>query len=163
MHAMAVRDDADIVIGKVVGYGPGKLIPKTLFVENRSGIRLGDWASILWLLSPHKLFRRSMLDEHGIRFPEGRRRLEDHLFVMHAYFHARSISVLADYPCYHWMVRERESTRRCGRSTPRSTTPTSARCSTSSTSTPSRASCATASTRAGCAASCSGARAGRRS
>ena len=109
MHAMAVRDDADIVIGKVVGYGPGKLVPKTLFVENRSGLRLGDWASILWLLSPHKLFRRSMLGEHAIRFPEGRRRLEDHLFVMHAYFHARSISVLADYPCYHWMVREREN------------------------------------------------------
>ncbi|HEX8085488.1 MAG TPA: glycosyltransferase family 2 protein [Solirubrobacteraceae bacterium] len=109
MHAMATRDDADIVIGKVVGHGPGKLVPKTLFVENRSGIRLGDWASILWLLSPHKLFRRAMLDEHGIRFPEGRRRLEDHLFVMHAYFHARSISVLADYPCYHWMVREREN------------------------------------------------------
>ncbi|MDQ5808068.1 MAG: glycosyltransferase, partial [Actinomycetota bacterium] len=109
LHAMAVRDDADVVIGKVVGYGPGKLVPKTLFVENRSGIRLGEWASILWLLSPHKLFRRAMLDEHGIRFPEGRRRLEDHLFVMHAYFHARSISVLADYPCYHWMVREREN------------------------------------------------------
>ena len=109
MHAMAVRDGADIVIGKVVGGGPGKLVPKTLFVENRSGIRLGDWASILWLLSPHKLFRRSMLDEHALRFPEGRRRLEDHVFVMHAYFHARSISVLADYPCYHWMVRERQN------------------------------------------------------
>jgi glycosyltransferase involved in cell wall biosynthesis len=106
LYATAVRDEADVVIGKVVGYGPGKLVPKTLFVENRSGIRLGDWQAILWLLSPHKLFRRSMLDEHGIRFPEGRRRLEDHLFVMHAYFHARSISVLADYPCYHWMVRE---------------------------------------------------------
>jgi poly(ribitol-phosphate) beta-N-acetylglucosaminyltransferase len=108
MHAMALRDDADVVIGKVVGYGPGKLIPRTLFRENRSGVRLGEWAPILWLLSPHKLFRRSMLDEHGIRFPEGRRRLEDHPFVMHAYFHARSISVLADHPCYHWMLRDRD-------------------------------------------------------
>jgi poly(ribitol-phosphate) beta-N-acetylglucosaminyltransferase len=108
MHAMALRDDADVVIGKVVGYGPGKLVPRTLFVENRSGIRLGDWGAILWLLSPHKLFRRSLLDDNAIRFPEGRRRLEDHPFVMHAYFHARSISVLADYPCYHWMLRDRE-------------------------------------------------------
>jgi poly(ribitol-phosphate) beta-N-acetylglucosaminyltransferase len=108
MHAMAVCDDADVVIGKVVGYGPGKLIPRTLFRENRSGIRLGEWSPILWLLSPHKLFRRSLLDEHGIRFPEGRRRLEDHPFVVHAYFHARSISVLADYPCYHWMLRDRD-------------------------------------------------------
>jgi len=108
MHAMAVRDDADVVIAKVVGYGPGKLVPRTLFVENRSGLKLGDWGAILWLLSPHKLFRRSLLDENGIRFPEGRRRLEDHPFVMHAYFHARSISVLADYPCYHWMLRDRD-------------------------------------------------------
>jgi glycosyltransferase involved in cell wall biosynthesis len=108
MHAMAVRDDADIVIGKVVGYGPGKLVPRTLFVENRSAIKLGDWGAILWLLSPHKLFRRALLDDNGIRFPEGKRRLEDHPFVMHAYFHARSISVLADYPCYHWMLRDRD-------------------------------------------------------
>ncbi|HEV2061203.1 MAG TPA: glycosyltransferase family 2 protein [Solirubrobacteraceae bacterium] len=108
MHAMAVRDDADVVIGKVVGYGPGKLVPRKLFVANRSGIRLGEWSPILWLLSPHKLFRRALLDDHGIRFPEGRRRLEDHPFVMHAYFHARSISVLADYPCYHWMLRDRD-------------------------------------------------------
>ncbi|HEX8207737.1 MAG TPA: glycosyltransferase family 2 protein [Solirubrobacteraceae bacterium] len=108
MYAMALRDDADVVIGKVVGYGPGKLVPRTLFAENRSGVRLGDWGAILWLLSPHKLFRRSLLDENGIRFPEGKRRLEDHPFVMHAYFHARSISVLADYPCYHWMLRDRE-------------------------------------------------------
>ncbi|MBX5469670.1 MAG: hypothetical protein IRZ21_07210, partial [Thermoleophilaceae bacterium] len=60
-------------------------------------------------LSPHKLFRRAFLEEHGIRFPEGRRRLEDHVFVTHAYFHARRISVLADYPCYHWMVRRRDN------------------------------------------------------
>jgi glycosyltransferase involved in cell wall biosynthesis len=109
LHATAVRDGADVVIGKVVGHGPGKLVPKALFAENRSGIRLGDWAPVVWLLSPHKLFRKALLDEHSIRFPEGPRRLEDHLFVMHAYFHARSISVLADYPCYHWVVREREN------------------------------------------------------
>ena len=48
-----------------------------------------------------------MLVEHGIRFPEGRRRLEDHLFVVHAYFHANGISVLADRPYYHWTTRER--------------------------------------------------------
>ena len=56
-----------------------------------------------------------MLVEHGIRFPEGRRRLEDHLFVVHAYFHAAGISVLADRPCYHWtLARPRRRTRRTG-------------------------------------------------
>jgi glycosyltransferase involved in cell wall biosynthesis len=101
--AMAEADDADIVIGKVVGHG--KFVPRPLFRRNRSGVSL-DWPPLITLLSPHKLFRRSFLVEHGIRFPEGKRRLEDHLFVMHAFFHTESISVLADYPVYHWMLRD---------------------------------------------------------
>ena len=60
----------------------------------------------LALLTPHKLFRTAMLREHGIRFPEGRRRLEDHLFVVPAYFAAERISVLASYPIYHWVSRQ---------------------------------------------------------
>jgi hypothetical protein len=55
------------------------------------------------MLTPHKLFRRAFLEEHGLRFPEGRRRLEDHPFVLHAYFLSRGISVVADHPCYHWV------------------------------------------------------------
>jgi poly(ribitol-phosphate) beta-N-acetylglucosaminyltransferase len=104
LHATAVRDDADIVVGKVVGHG--KEVPRGLFRRNRSGVSI-EWGPLLWLLSPHKLFRRAFLLEHGLRFPEGRRRLEDHLFVVHAYFHTRRISILADYPCYHWVLRDR--------------------------------------------------------
>ena len=105
MHAMAVRDDADIVIGKVVGHG--KSVPRNLFRRNRTGVDL-QWEALVWLLTPHKLFRRSFLDAHGLRFPEGRRRLEDHVFVMRAYFESPRISVLADYPCYHWVLRDRD-------------------------------------------------------
>jgi poly(ribitol-phosphate) beta-N-acetylglucosaminyltransferase len=103
MHAMALRDGADIVIGKVVGHG--KQVPRNLFRRNRSGVDL-EWEALLWLLTPHKLWRRSFLDAHSLRFPEGRRRLEDHVFVMRAYFSSPSISVLADYPCYHWVLRD---------------------------------------------------------
>ena len=39
-------------------------------------------------LTPHKMFRRAFLLEHGLRFPEGRRRLEDHVFVVEAYLRA---------------------------------------------------------------------------
>ena len=100
--ARAVRDDADVVVGKVVGHG--KSVPRDLFARDRKA-RVG-WPPLQGLLSPHKLFRRALLDEHGIRFPEGRVRLEDHLFVMDAYFHARAISILATYPCYHWLRHE---------------------------------------------------------
>jgi glycosyltransferase involved in cell wall biosynthesis len=107
MLGMAREDGADIVIGKVVGQG--KFVPRTLFVENLHNVSLDSPAPLLGLLTPHKLFRKALLDEHGIRFPEGRRRLEDHVFVMDAYFRAQGISVLADYPCYHWMLRDAET------------------------------------------------------
>jgi poly(ribitol-phosphate) beta-N-acetylglucosaminyltransferase len=106
MHATAVRDGADMVIGKVVGHG--KPVPPTLFLENRSGVGL-DWPPLVWLLTPHRLFRKSLLERHGLRFPEGPRRLEDHVFVLGALFRTSRVSVLADYPCYHWMLRDRDT------------------------------------------------------
>ena len=102
LYAMAQDDDADIVIGKVVGHG--KSVPRNLFRRNRTGVDL-HWDPLVWLLTPHKLWRRTFLEAHDLRFPEGRRRLEDHVFVMRAYFTEPRISVLADYPCYHWVLR----------------------------------------------------------
>ncbi len=116
LHATAKRDDADIVIGKVVGHG--KSVPRNLFRRNRTGVDV-EWEPLLWLLTPHKLWRRSFLDEHELRFPEGRRRLEDHVFVMRAYFRSPQISVLADYPCYHWVLRDVRSNASFGRLDPR--------------------------------------------
>jgi glycosyltransferase involved in cell wall biosynthesis len=107
MYAKAREDEADVLTGKVVGHG--KFVPRGQFKENHAGLSLKGSRALLGLLTPHKLFRREFLNEHGIRFPEGRRRLEDHIFVMHAYFHTDRISVLADYPCYHWMKREGQS------------------------------------------------------
>jgi glycosyltransferase involved in cell wall biosynthesis len=103
LHAMAVRTGADVVVGKVVGQR--RQVPRELFRRNRDDATL-ERDPLLTLLSPHKLFRRAFLDEHGLRFPEGRRRLEDHVFVLPAYFLARRISVLSDYPCYHWVRRD---------------------------------------------------------
>jgi len=102
LHAMAQLDRADIVIGKVVGHG--KTVPRAIFAQNLHGVPF-DSTVLLGLLTPAKLFRRAFLDGHGLRFPEGRRRLEDHVFVVDAYFRAERISVLADRPAYHWMLR----------------------------------------------------------
>ena len=117
MHAMARQDDADIVIGKVVGHG--KSVPRNLFRRNRTGVDL-SWDALVWLLTPHKLWRRTFLDAQDLRFPEGRRRLEDHVFVMRAYFAEPRISVLADYPCYHWVLRDRDVNASWGRLDPQS-------------------------------------------
>jgi poly(ribitol-phosphate) beta-N-acetylglucosaminyltransferase len=112
LYAKARADDADIVIGKVVGHG--KSVPRNLFRRNRTGVDL-HWDPLVWLLTPHKLWRRSFLDAHDLRFPEGPRRLEDHVFVMRAYFAEPRISVLADYPCYHWVLRDRDVNASWGR------------------------------------------------
>lgn len=100
LYATAKANRADIVVGKVVGHG--RPVPR-MFTEDRHGL---DAQRVpLALLTPHKLFRRTLLEQHGIRFPEGRRRLEDHLFVVPAYFAADRISVLSTYPIYHWVFR----------------------------------------------------------
>ena len=99
----ADRHSSDVVIGKVVGVG--RRIPRQIFRRDIPHAVLGK-DPLLELLTPHKLFRTSFLRQHGIRFPDGRVRLEDHLFVMQAYFKARTISVLASRPCYAWLKNE---------------------------------------------------------
>ena len=103
LYDAAIAHRADIVVGKVVGHG--RVIPH-IFTSDRHGLDASN--APLALLTPHKLFRTAMLREHGIRFPEGKRRLEDHLFVVPAYFAAQRISVLGSHPVYHWVVRGRD-------------------------------------------------------
>ena len=99
----ADRNSSDVVVGKVVGVG--RDIPEPIFRRDIPKAELGR-DPILQMLTPHKLFRTAFLREHGIRYPEGRVRLEDHLFVMRAYFAADTISVLASTPVYAWLKNE---------------------------------------------------------
>ncbi len=103
----ADRNEADVVIGKEVAHG-GFGVPLVAFARSVDDEPFPSDAAMA-LLTPHKLFRRSMLIDHAIRFPEGKRRLEDHQFVIQAYFAARRISILADYPCYHWIERREKA------------------------------------------------------
>lgn len=53
--------------------------------------------------NPHKLYRRALLQEHGIRFREGGRVLwEDIFFNVLVARHAKVISTMASTPYYHW-------------------------------------------------------------
>ncbi|MEQ7125775.1 glycosyltransferase family A protein [Actinopolymorpha sp. B11F2] len=107
LHAMAVRCGSDIVIGKVVGHG-GRGVPASMFTRSRDRADiLAD--RLLGFLTPHKLFRTAFLREHGLRFPEGPAWLEDHRMVVRAYFLARTISVLADDVCCHWVKLPRRA------------------------------------------------------
>ncbi len=103
MHAYAVQNDADVLIGKMAGIG--RAVPHNVFLRTRPHVTLAD-SQIIDSLTPHKLFRRSFLNRNDLRFPEGRRRLEDHLFVVTAYLLADSIAVYADYTCYYHIRRD---------------------------------------------------------
>lgn len=97
---VADANGSDVVVGKEVGIG--RDIPSRIFRRDVPDARLGR-DPLLQMLTPHKLFRTAFLREHGIRFPDGRVRLEDHLFVMQAYFAADVISILASVDCYAWV------------------------------------------------------------
>jgi glycosyltransferase involved in cell wall biosynthesis len=103
MVAMARRTGADVLIPKMVGNG--RPVPHRLFHHSIDAAVLGA-DPLMESLTPHKLFRRGFLNDIGLRFPEGKRRLEDHVFVTEAYLRASVISVMADYPGYHRIHRD---------------------------------------------------------
>ncbi|MFI7021655.1 glycosyltransferase family 2 protein [Micromonospora sp. NPDC049900] len=102
LYAYAVQHDADIAIGKMVGHG--RTVPRELFRVDHPHATLAD-TPLIDSLTCHKMFRRAFLLEHDLRFPEDRRRLEDHHLVARAYLLARRVSVLSGYTCYHHAKR----------------------------------------------------------
>jgi glycosyltransferase involved in cell wall biosynthesis len=103
LYRFGTEHDADIVIGKVTS--DFRRVPQQLFRTNIGRCSIHD-TPLVRSLTPHKMFRRSFLLEHGLRFAEGRRRLEDQLFMMQTYFATDAVAILADYPCYLYLRRE---------------------------------------------------------
>lgn len=103
MYEYGVANKADMVIGKMAG--KGRPVPLELFRVNRPRASVEN-APLIDSLTPHKMLRKEFLDKHSLRFMEGRRRLEDHVFVAEAYLLAENISVLSDYLCYYHVKRD---------------------------------------------------------
>ncbi|MDJ0345611.1 glycosyltransferase [Streptomyces sp. H10-C2] len=103
MLAAARRDDSDVVLGRARGVG--RSAAEGPFRHN---VERGDIYSTkaVWSLTAHKMFRRSLVTDNGLRFAEGVRLGEEQIFVVPAYFAAKAISVVADYDCYYLVLRE---------------------------------------------------------
>jgi glycosyltransferase involved in cell wall biosynthesis len=74
------------------------------FIED---VARADWhdPNPLIPMTPHKLYRRKFLLQHGIFFPEGRRVLwEDNYFNVQAYARGARVAVLSKYPIYRWVI-----------------------------------------------------------
>ncbi|GAA4956352.1 hypothetical protein GCM10023224_47710 [Streptomonospora halophila] len=106
LYRRAERDRADIVVGRMAGVG--RTAPREIFQRPMSGGSLRTRAQLLSTLTVHKLFRREFLLDNGLAFPEGRVRLEDHMFMLRAYLATERVSVLHDHTCYFW-VRDGKS------------------------------------------------------
>lgn len=102
LYEHAKRNDADVVLGKM---SSTMVRPRRLFRHTVDACTIEN-DELMQSMSPHKMFRRAFVEEHGLRFPEGPWILEDLAFVSAAYLKAERISILADYPVYYWMKRD---------------------------------------------------------
>ena len=105
LWAFATESSSDVVLPKMAGVR--RTVPHHVFARTVASTSLAD-GPLMESLTAHKLFRRAFLEEHRIRFPEGRRRLEDHLFVVTAYLLADVVSIYAEHTCYTHTRREDE-------------------------------------------------------
>ncbi|GAA4193068.1 glycosyltransferase family 2 protein [Microbispora amethystogenes] len=88
--AAADRNGSDVVVGRVSGARDGL----------RDSADRASLAAVYDDLTCFKLFRRTFLERHALRFDETQRTGEDMTFTVHAYCHARVVSVVADHDCY---------------------------------------------------------------
>ncbi|AFS40127.1 Glycosyltransferase EpsH [Leuconostoc gasicomitatum] len=101
-------DDSDVIIGK---YAEGKMYNGTQVpFKNDTNIKDASIITdhILSTLAPHKMYRRAMLNQYDVRFPDSSYIPveEDQVFNMKAYSVSRKISILADKDYYYWNQRE---------------------------------------------------------
>lgn len=95
--AVAEANKSDVVLCKMVGVN-GRGVAQSMFKQSAASVDLYN-STVYNTLGPLKLYRRSLLDEHNIRFDETMPTGEDQPFTAQAYIHARNISVIADYDC----------------------------------------------------------------
>lgn len=100
--AAADEHGSDVVLGRLVGVN-GRYVHPGIFAESAVDVDLFD-STLPWSMSNTKLFRRELIERHGLRFPETMPMLSDQPFTIEACLRAGRISVLADYD-YYFAVR----------------------------------------------------------
>lgn len=101
LHEFATVHGSDIVVPRLTGVG-GRWTSSRPWARTEAD---ADLRRVFLTLSPQKLFRRAFLLEHDLRFPEGRVRLEDGIFLARAYLLANRVSTLGEDDYY--FLRER--------------------------------------------------------
>ena len=93
-----------VVLCKLGAFGEGKVpraVPSRPFGKSSYAVDFIE-SKANSTLSVQKLFRRSIVEEHNIRFPLGFAIGEDQPFALKAFLHSPHVSILADKP-YYWL------------------------------------------------------------
>jgi glycosyltransferase involved in cell wall biosynthesis len=107
---VATSSEADVVVGKLSS--DFRNLNHPIYRHTVTSRTLGNFP-LVESLTPHKMFRRALLLDKGIRFAEGPRHVEDEHFCMQAYTNARSVAVVGDLNCYYYR-RRRSAGRNLG-------------------------------------------------
>ncbi|MGW8557405.1 glycosyltransferase family 2 protein [Streptomyces tubercidicus] len=102
----AQKCGSDIVYGRIAG-ADGRAAPIDLRTTSEQ-VSVFD-SPVYWCLAAYKLFRRSFLEDHRLRFVEGRLLAEDLPFGITALLRADVVSVFAERTCYYLYGREDQS------------------------------------------------------
>ncbi len=100
--AAADENGSDVTLGRLVGVN-GRYVHQAIFAASAVDVGVFD-SPLPWSMSNTKLFRRELVERHGLRFPEDMPMLSDQPFTIEACVRAERISVLADYD-YYFAVR----------------------------------------------------------
>ncbi|SCL23883.1 Glycosyltransferase involved in cell wall bisynthesis [Micromonospora rhizosphaerae] len=102
--AAADRWHSDIVLGRMVGANK-RYVHQAIYASTEAQVDLFD-SALPWSLSNTKLFRRDLIERHGLRFREDMPMGSDQPFTLEACLRAERISVLADYEYYYAVKRD---------------------------------------------------------
>lgn len=100
------KSHSDFVAGQVIRTNNYEIwYHNQIYSKERNNINVREFPMLLFdSLSVNKIYKRSFLDRHSLRFPEGIH-YEDIVFTGKAYFLADSVSVIPE-PIYYWRVVE---------------------------------------------------------
>ncbi|MGM8366151.1 bifunctional glycosyltransferase/CDP-glycerol:glycerophosphate glycerophosphotransferase [Virgibacillus sp. W0181] len=106
MVAAIEKTDSDFVAGQAIRTNNYNIwYHGLIYSKERININIREFKPLLFdSLSVNKIYKRSFLDKHKLRFPEGIH-YEDVVFTGKAYFLADSVSVIPE-PIYYWRVVE---------------------------------------------------------
>lgn len=99
----ATHWDSDVIFGRMVGVG-GRYVDQRMFGASRREVDFLN-SPLAFAVSNTKLFRRSLIEQHRIRYALDLRVSSDQPFTVAALLKSRRISVLSGYPFYYAVRR----------------------------------------------------------